>query len=71
MVTIRYVVRFTTTLDNKTMYHSIGRGADEDPQHAHLFSTNKLAKKHYDYYRENPQWYKDVVIVPVEVVWPK
>lgn len=71
MVTTRYAVRFTTTgPNNKVLYHSIGRGADEDPQHAHLFSTEKLAKKHYDQYKKYPQWYKDVDIIPVEVNWP-
>ena len=67
---IRYVVKYEAVLsDGRPMYIAVGAGATDNKQFAHLYTTEALAEKKAKYYRDRSQWYVNVEVIPVEVVW--
>lgn len=66
----RYAIKYVNASNGIVMYDAIGKGASADPQDAHLYTRYDLAEKKAQSYRKGPQWWKDVEIVTVRVVWP-
>lgn len=68
---IRYAVKFEhATADTGPHYEAIGTGSTNDKQFAHLYTTLELAQKKARQYRAHNQWYKNVEVIDVEVIWP-
>lgn len=69
-VVTRYAVQITLK-DGEVRYESIGKGTSPDRQDAHLYTRLDLAETEAKQYKKQPQWYSDVVVIPVKVEWPE
>ncbi len=66
---IRYAVKFEDVKTGEARYEAIGLGTSPDRQYAHLYTTLELAEKKAAQYRKGKQWWKNVEVIPVEVIW--
>lgn len=66
---VRYAVRYQSITDGSVWYVCVGKGATQEAQEAHLYTSLDLATKKAAHYIKHKQWYADVKIIPVQVLW--